>query len=99
MEDDERARHERRAADLQAAREADAQRKAFLAGVLEPAALERMMRIRMSSPEMYLKIFQLLYYLSQQGQLRGKVSEERLKALAAKLTEKKHEPTITRLSK
>lgn len=96
MEEDEKRK---KLAEMQAAREAEAQRKAFLSGALEPAALERMMRIRMSSPEMYLKIFQLLYYLAQNGQLKGKVDEERLKALAAKLAEKRREPTITRMSK
>ena len=84
---------------VQAAREAEAQRKTFLLQALEPDALERMARIRMSSPELYLKIFQLLYYLAQKGQLNGKIGEEKLKALAAKFAEKKHEPTITRLSK
>ena len=99
MEEDQQKEYQKRVAEVQAAREAEAQRKAFLSQVLEPAAMERMMRIRMSSQEMYLKIFQLLYYLAENGQLKGKIGEEKLTALAAKLVEKKHEPTMKRFSK
>jgi len=86
-------------AQAQAERAAEMQRRAMLKQVLDGAAFERMTRIRMSNPELYLKIFKLLMYLYQNGQLKATVGEEELKALAAKLVEKKHEPSITRLQK
>ncbi len=91
--------YQKKLAEAQALREAELKRRAFLKRVLEPGAFERIMRIRMSSPELYSKLFQLLYYLYQSNQLSGKVGEEKLKAMAAKLVEKKREPVIKRLAK
>ncbi|MCX6767355.1 MAG: hypothetical protein NTY90_01310 [Candidatus Micrarchaeota archaeon] len=95
MEED----YQQAVAQAQAERAAEMQRRAMLKQVLDGAAFERMTRIRMSNPELYLKIFKLLIYLYQNGQLKATVGEEELKALAAKLVEKKHEPSITRLQK
>lgn len=65
------------------------QKKLFLRQVLEEKAYERIMNVRLSSPETYQQVYSLLTYLAQQGQIKGKVSEEKLLALMQKMREKK----------
>jgi programmed cell death protein 5 len=63
--------------------------------LLEPPALERLNNIRISSPDMFEQLVQLLVTLYQQGRISGKVSEEQLKSLVARVLEQKREPKIT----
>ena len=63
--------------------------------LLEPAALERLNNIRMSSPDLFEQLVQLLVTLYQQGKISGRVSEEQLKSLVARVLESKREPKIT----
>lgn len=67
----------------------EAQKKMFLKQALDGRAYDRMMNIRLASPELYDQVFSLLSYLKQGGQLNGVVSEEKLLALVGRLTERK----------
>jgi len=91
--------HFRRLAEFQAAREAELQRRALLRQLLEPSAYERLSNIRLSNPDLYLKLSSLVGMLYQRGELRGKVSEELLKALAGRLLAGRREVSIRRESK
>lgn len=73
-------------AERMAAREREMQLRALLQNILEPAAYERLSNIRLSNPGLYEKIASVLLSLAQSGQLGGKVSEEKLKSLVARLT-------------
>lgn len=63
-------------------------KKELLKKMMAPAAYERMMNVRMSSPELYDKVVSSLAYLSQSGRIVGKISEEQLVGLLAKMTER-----------
>ncbi len=74
--------------------EQEAAVKGMLRQVMETPAYERLQNIRLSNPELYGQLVKLLAYLVQQGQLKGKVSEEQLKALVAKILSQRKETTI-----
>ena len=69
------------------------QKKELLRNMLSPQAYERMSNVRMSSPELYDKVVSSLAYLAQSGKKIGKISDEQLYALLAKMTER-HETSI-----
>lgn len=69
-----------------AAREKEFQLKSLLKQVLEASAYERLTMIKLSNPELYEKIASLLLNWAQAGQLTSKISEEKLKLIASKLT-------------
>jgi|GEM_PF-623410 len=74
------------------------QKKELLRNMLSPQAYERMSNVRMSSPELYDKVVSSLAYLAQSGKKIGKISDEQLYALLAKMTERR-ETTIEFRSK
>ncbi len=61
--------------------------------MLSDAAYARMTNVRLSSPELYEKVVQSLAYIAQSGKAMGRISDEQLYSLLAKMTEKK-ETTI-----
>jgi len=65
------------------------QKKELLRNMLSPEAYERMSNVRMSSPELYDKVVSSLAYLAQSGKKIGKISDEQLYALLAKMTERR----------
>jgi len=65
------------------------QKKELLRNMLSPPAYERMSNVRMSSPELYDKVVSSLAYLAQSGKKMGKISDEQLYALLAKMTERR----------
>lgn len=83
------AKLRKRYAELQRAQQAEAQLRGLLREVLEPSAYERFMNVRLSNPELYMKVSQLLVQLHMQKQLAGKVGEKELHALLAKLTQRR----------
>lgn len=89
--------YQKRLEELQQAREAEMQRRSVLRQLLEPAAYERLSNIRMSNPELYLKLSSLVIMLFQRGELKGQLSEEKLKQLAAMLLGSRRETTIKRV--
>ncbi|MFA6213892.1 MAG: DNA-binding protein [Candidatus Micrarchaeia archaeon] len=74
------------------------QKKELLRNMLSPEAYERMANVRMSSPELYDKVVSSLAYLAQSGKKMGKISDEQIYSLLAKMTEKR-ETTIEFRSK
>ena len=65
------------------------QKKELLRNMLSPPAYERMSNVRMSSPELYDKVVSSLAYLAQSGKKMGKINDEQLYALLAKMTERR----------
>ncbi len=80
-------------------REAELKLRLALQQLLSPGALSRLNNIRLSNEELYQQIVQFVVMLYQQGRLQGKVSEEQIKAFAAKLLEQRKETKITFLRK
>ncbi len=81
--------------DLRRRKEQDLRIKMAMQKLLEPAAVERLNNIRISSPEMYEQLASVMVTLYTQGRIQGKVSEEQLKSLVASVLESKREPKIT----
>jgi len=75
------------------------QLRAALGNMLEPAAYERLMLVKMSNPAAFAKVVQAIAYLQQAGQLKGRLNEAQVRALLAKMAERKPEPKITILHK
>jgi len=67
----------------------DMQKRELLRNMLSPEAYERMSNVRMSSPELYNKVVSSLAYLAQSGKKMGKISDEQIYALLAKMTERR----------
>lgn len=66
------------------------QKRELLKRMLSDTAYERMMNVRLSSPELYEKVVNSLAYLAQSGkQLGEKISDEQIYALLRKMTEKR----------
>lgn len=92
-ENDDRA-HELRKKQL-AEMQKEAQLREMLRKLLDQTAFERLMNIRISSRDMYLQIAQLLIYASQQGQLRGQLTERDLISIINKIKSEEREGSIT----
>lgn len=65
------------------------QKKELLRNMLSPEAYERMGNVRMSAPELYEKVVSSLAYLAQSGKKMGKITDEQLYSLLAKMTERR----------
>lgn len=65
------------------------QKKELLLKLLEPAAYERIMNVRMASPAVYDGAVAAVAYLYQNGQVKGKISDTQLLSLLKKLTAKR----------
>jgi programmed cell death protein 5 len=78
----------------QQARELEMQKKFALKYIVDAEAYERLMNVRLANPALYDQIVSMLIYLYQNKQVKGKVSDEQLKAILAKVTARK-EPGIT----
>ena len=79
----------------QARAEQEDQLRSALATMLEPAAYERLMLVKMSSPQTFAKVVQGLSYLQQSGQLKGRISEAQLRGLLAKMAGSRPQSSIT----
>lgn len=66
-----------------------------LTKVLTPEAKQRLANVRLINEEKYLTVAQGLLGMVQQGQIKGKVTDEQIKRLLIQLTPKKN-MTITR---
>ena len=65
-------------------------KKELLRNMLTPSAYERMMNVRMSSPELYEKVVGSLAYLAQSGKAgAGKISDGQMYELLSKLTQRR----------
>lgn len=75
----------------QSAENASAERSSILAQVLEPAAEDRLNRIRLVKASRATDVEDRLIMMAQRGMLRAKINEEQLKDLLAQLSEKEEE--------
>ena len=91
--------YRKRLMEFQKAREAESQAKAVLKQILSPEAYDRMMNIRLSSPELFQQLTQLLIYLAQNGQLKEKLSEAKLKELISRIVSRRKETSIKLMRK
>ena len=90
-----RALYERRMQQMQQ----EMRKKEILRTMLAPEAYERMMNVRLSNPELYDKVVSSLAYVLQSGKkMSGKISDEQLRSLLARMTESR-ETTIEFKSK
>ncbi|MCX8174723.1 MAG: hypothetical protein N3E51_00765 [Candidatus Micrarchaeota archaeon] len=65
----------------------EAKKKELLRRLLSSEAYERMMNVRISSPEVYEKALSSLAYFAQQHGFGQKISDEQLYALLRRLTQ------------
>ncbi|MFA6048502.1 MAG: DNA-binding protein [Candidatus Micrarchaeia archaeon] len=89
--------YRKKIADAQARQQADAQVRSAMRAVLDAAAYERLSNIKISNAELYAQLVQVIAYLYQNGQLKGKVGEEQLKELVSRIISKRRETTIRRI--
>lgn len=78
----------------QQARELEMQKKIALKYIVDAQAYERLMNVRLANPALYDQVVTMLVYLYQNKQLKGKVTEEQVKAVLARITAR-NEPSIT----
>ncbi|MFH0922984.1 MAG: DNA-binding protein [Candidatus Micrarchaeota archaeon] len=91
--------YRKRYAELQKAQEVAAQTRSMLKQICDDNAYGRLANIRAANPDLYAQLAQVLIYLAQNGQLKGKVNEELLTQLISKLLGQRRETKITRFSK
>ncbi|MEM2137895.1 MAG: DNA-binding protein [Candidatus Anstonellaceae archaeon] len=65
------------------------QKKELLRRMLSEGAYERMMNVRIANPELYEKVISSLAYVAQSGKPMPKITDEQLRELLAKMTEKR----------
>lgn len=69
------------------------QKKEMMRQLLDSNAYERLMNIRISNPELYNQIINVVVSLAQTNRLHGKMTEAQLLSILEKVTVRK-EPTI-----
>ena len=82
--------------ELQRQKQAEAQIHLVLMQILEPEARERLNTIKLTKPEFAKAVEQQLVMLSQSGRLRGRITDDQLKALLQQLVPEKKDYNITR---
>jgi len=82
--------------ELQRQKQAEAQIHLVLMQILEPEARERVNTIKLTKPEFAKAVEQQLVMLSQSGRLRGRITDDQLKALLQQLVPEKKDYNITR---
>jgi len=85
----------REQAQEQAVVEAQAQKESVLRQILSTEARARLSNIKMVKPQFAEQIEMQLIQLASSGRLRGKVTDEQLKALLVQLQEKERERKVT----
>lgn len=75
--------------------EAQAQKESVLRQILTAEARARLSNIKMVKPQFAEQIEMQLIQLASSGRLRGKVTDEQLKALLVQLQEKERERKVT----
>lgn len=82
---------------------ADAEKKAqneeqvrgALVQLLEPDAYSRLMFIRAQNSQLFSKAVQVIMYLAQSGQMKGRLGDAQIRALLAKMAGGARETSIT----
>jgi programmed cell death protein 5 len=76
--------------------EVEAQKQAILRQIMAPEARERLNRIKIVKPELAEQIELQLIQLAQSGRLGSVLTDEQLKTILKRLTDKQREIKITR---
>jgi len=74
----------------------EAAKKVMLAKVLDKAAMERLGRVRLANPSLAMQLEAYLLQLSQSGQLKEQINDEKLRKILDVVTEKKRATKIKR---
>lgn len=82
--------------EMQRQKQAEAQLHLILMQILEPEARERLNTIKLTKPEFAKAVEQQLVMLAQSGQLRERLTDDRLKVILKKLIPEKKDFNITR---
>jgi len=90
---------QQRLAEEEARRREEAERAAILKVILTPEARQRLSNVKVARPELAEAVERYLIQLAQSGRLKGQITDEMLRELLDKLTPKKRETRIIRLSK
>ncbi len=69
------------------------QKREIARRLMTTEAYERLMNVRIANPEVYHQLIGVIVQMAQQNRIAGKLTEEQLKSILAKLTFKP-EPTI-----
>ncbi len=83
----------KRVTDALKAAQVEEQKKEILMRFLDGKAYERVMNIRMSNPDLYNQLINLIVSLAQSNRVTGKITEKQLKSILEKMTFRR-EPTI-----
>lgn len=95
-EDDDRQYQKnmrRRLADAVKSAQLEQQKKDIMRQFLDDGAFERLMNIKVSNPELYNQLVNLVVSLAQSNRVSGKITEKQLVSILEKMTSKR-EPTI-----
>lgn len=76
--------------------ELEAQKQAVLRQILTPEARERLARIKIVKPELAEAVELQLIQLAQSGRLGSMITDEQLKTILKRLTDKQRDIKITR---
>ncbi|MDW8041316.1 MAG: DNA-binding protein [Nitrososphaerota archaeon] len=90
---------QQRAAAEEARRREEAERAALMRALLTPEARQRLANVKVARPDLAEAVERYLIQLAQSGRLRGQVTDELLRELLERLTPKRRETKIVRLSK
>lgn len=72
------------------------QKKIIMRQLLEPEARERLARLRLARPDVAGMVEQQVFMLAQSGRLNGKIDDNTLKQILAKVMPRKREIRIQR---
>lgn len=87
QQQDEKARMkamQKRMQEIQVAR----QKRALLQKLMTAEAYERFMNVRVANPELYEKLTDWMLAMAQSNRIQGQITEEQLKDILARLTQK-----------
>ncbi len=70
------------------------QRRELARHLMTNEAYERLMNVRLSNRELYMQLMNLIIQMAQGNRIQGKLTEEQLRSLLARLTSKP-EPSIS----
>lgn len=90
---------QQRIAAEEAKRKEEAERAAVMRAILTPEARQRLANVKVARPDLAEAVERYLIQLAQSGRLRGQVTDDVLRELLERLTPKKRETKIVRLSK
>jgi len=93
--EDLEAMREKKLAELKQAQAVEQQKKFLLKQVVDDAAYERLMNVRLANPELYNNVVNLLLVYARSGKLASRITEAQILQVLKELSGGKRETTIT----